>query len=1056
MKNKKLLCSVCFLFTFMSALCGQNITVKGNVTSKTDGQPIIGASVIETISTTNGTITDFDGNFTLSVPTNATLKISYIGYKPVTVKAAASIQVLLEEDTQMVDEVVVTGYTTQRKADLTGAVSVVKVDEIQKQGENNPVKALQGRVPGMNITADGNPSGTATVRIRGIGTLNNNDPLYIIDGVPSKAGMHELNGNDIESIQVLKDAASASIYGSRAANGVIIITTKQGRKGQIKINFDASVSASMYQSKLDMMNTEQYGRTLWQANVNSGKNPNANSIGYQYDWGYNAEGYPVLDNIYVPKFIDDANTIATGDTDWFDEITRTGFIQQYNLSLSNGTERGNYFFSLGYYKNDGLIKYTNFDRISARINSDYKVIDNILTIGEHFTLNRTTEVQAPGNIMSDAMIALPMIPVHTVDGTNWGGPNSTMPDRQNVARIIYDNRNNRYTYWRLFGDAYVNLNPVKGLNIRSTFGLDYAQKYQRNFTLPYNTGFLNSDKDAVEMKQEHFTKWMWNAVATYELEIGKHRGDVMAGMELNREDDINFAAYREGFAILTPDYMYPSAGVGQSQASGGAGGFSLVSFFGKLNYSYADKYLLSFTLRRDGSSRFGSNNKYATFPSVSLGWRISQEAFMEKTKDVIDDLKIRAAWGQTGNQDIENYARYSIYESKYGTGNPPTYGTSYDITGSNGGSLLPSGFVRTQIGNDDIKWETTTQTNVGMDFSLFNQTLYGSAEYYYKKTTDILIKPSYIGILGEGGGQWRNAGSMENKGFEFNLGYRNKTAFGLSYDINANLGLYRNKILFVPGEVASTGDFGGDGVMNIIGHSINMRAGYIADGIFKSQEEVDNHADQTGKGVGRIRYKDLDNNGVIDTKDQTWIGNPNPDFTYGLNIYLEYKNFDLTMFWQGVQGVDVYNEVKKNTDFWSVGDMNANRGTRLLGAWTPQNPGSDIPAVCLEDLNNEKRISSYYVENGSYLKLRNLQLGYTLPTDISKKIKIERLRFYFSAQNLLTIKSKNFTGMDPENPNFGYPIPLNLSLNNDNYENQEYIYILFAVSSLVGRYYQLQ
>ena len=713
MKNKKLLCSVCFLFTFMSALCGQNITVKGNVTSKTDGQPIIGASVIETISTTNGTITDFDGNFTLSVPTNATLKISYIGYKPVTVKAAASIQVLLEEDTQMVDEVVVTGYTTQRKADLTGAVSVVKVDEIQKQGENNPVKALQGRVPGMNITADGNPSGTATVRIRGIGTLNNNDPLYIIDGVPSKAGMHELNGNDIESIQVLKDAASASIYGSRAANGVIIITTKQGRKGQIKINFDASVSASMYQSKLDMMNTEQYGRTLWQANVNSGKNPNANSIGYQYDWGYNAEGYPVLDNIYIPKFIDDANTIATGDTDWFDEITRTGFIQQYNLSLSNGTERGNYFFSLGYYKNDGLIKYTNFDRISARINSDYKVIDNILTIGEHFTLNRTTEVQAPGNIMSDAMIALPMIPVHTVDGTNWGGPNSTMPDRQNVARIIYDNRNNRYTYWRLFGDAYVNLNPVKGLNIRSTFGLDYAQKYQRNFTLPYNTGFLNSDKDAVEMKQEHFTKWMWNAVATYELEIGKHRGDVMAGMELNREDDINFAAYREGFAILTPDYMYPSAGVGQSQASGGAGGFSLVSFFGKLNYSYADKYLLSFTLRRDGSSRFGSNNKYATFPSVSLGWRISQEAFMEKTKDVIDDLKIRAAWGQTGNQDIENYARYSIYESKYGTGNPPTYGTSYDITGSNGGSLLPSGFVRTQIGNDDIKWETTTQTNVG-------------------------------------------------------------------------------------------------------------------------------------------------------------------------------------------------------------------------------------------------------------------------------------------------------------------------------------------------------
>ena len=1027
MKNKKLLCSVCFLFAFMSALWGQNITVKGNVTSKTDGQPIIGASVVETTATTNGTITDFDGNFTLSVPVNSTLKITYIGYKPVTVKAAAIVNVLLEEDTQMVDEVVVTGYTTQRKADLTGAVSVVKVDEIQKQGENNPVKALQGRVPGMNITADGNPSGSATVRIRGIGTLNNNDPLYIIDGVPTKAGMHELNGNDIESIQVLKDAASASIYGSRAANGVIIITTKQGKKGQIKINFDASVSASMYQSKMNVLNTEQYGRAMWQAYVNDGENPNGNALGYAYNWGYNADGNPVLYGMTLSKYLDSKNTMPVADTDWFDEITRTGVIQQYNLSVSNGSEKGSSFFSLGYYKNLGVIKDTDFDRFSARMNSDYKLIDDILTIGQHFTLNRTSEVQAPGGIIETALDIPSAIPVYASDGS-WGGPVGGWPDRRNPRAVLEYNKDNRYTYWRMFGDAYVNLSLFKGFNVRSTFGLDYANKQARYFTYPYQEGTqTNNGKSAVEAKQEHWTKWMWNAIATYQLEIGKHRGDVMAGMELNREDDSHFSGYKEDFSILTPDYMWPDAGSGTAQAYGAGEGYSLVSFFGKMNYSYADRYLLSLTLRRDGSSRFGKNHRYATFPSVSLGWRISQEAFMEKTKDVIDDLKIRAAWGQTGNQDIENYARYSIYESKYGTGNPPTYGTSYDITGSNGGSLLPSGFVRTQIGNDDIKWETTTQTNVGMDFSLFNQTLYGSAEYYYKKTTDILIKPSYIGILGEGGGQWRNAGSMENKGFEFNLGYRNKTAFGLSYDINANLGLYRNKILFVPGEVASTGDFGGDGVMNIIGHSINMRAGYIADGIFKSQEEVDNHADQTGKGVGRIRYKDLDNNGVIDTKDQTWIGNPNPDFTYGLNIYLEYKNFDLTMFWQGVQGVDVYNEVKKNTDFWSVGDMNANRGIRLLGAWTPQNPGSDIPAVCLEDLNNEKRISSYYVENGSYLKLRNLQLGYTLPTDISKKIKMERLRFYFSAQNLLTIKSKNFTGMDPENPNFGYPIPFNLT-----------------------------
>lgn len=1029
MKNKKLLCSVCFLFAFMSALWGQSIMVKGNVTSKTDGQPIIGASVIETTATTNGTITDFDGNFTLSVPAHSTLKISYIGYKPVTVKAAASIRILLEEDTQMVDEVVVTGYTTQRKADLTGAVSVVKVDDIQKQGENNPVKALQGRVPGMNITTDGNPSGSATVRIRGIGTLNNNDPLYIVDGVPTKSGMHELNGNDIESIQVLKDAASASIYGSRAANGVIIITTKQGKKGQIKVNFDASVSASMYQTKLEMMNTEQYGRTLWQANVNSGKNPNANPIGYNYNWGYDSNGTPVLHGMSLPKFIDSENTIAVGDTDWFDEITRTGFIQQYNLSISNGTERGNYFFSLGYYKNDGLIKYTNFDRISARMNADFKVIGDLLTIGENFTLNRTTEVQAPGNLLSDAMISLPMIPVHTVDGKGWGGPNKSMPDRQNITRVLHDNKDNRYTYWRIFGNAYANLHPFKGFNIRTNFGLDYAQKYQRNFVLPYKNGVLENSTNGVTMKQEHFTKWMWNAIATYELEVGKHRGDVMGGMELNREDDIDLASYREDFAVIDPNYMYPSAGTGLAQATGGAGGFSLVSFFGKLNYSYDEKYLASFTIRRDGSSRFGKNNKYANFPSVSVGWRISQEAFMEKTRSVVDDLKIRFAWGQTGNQEIENNGRFSLYNSNYGTGEPPTYGTAYDIIGNNGGLILPSGFKRDQLANDDLKWETTTQTNVGIDFTLFNQSLYGSAEYFYKKTTDILLKPSYIAVLGEGGAHWRNAGSMENKGFEINLGYRNKTKFGLSYDISANLGSYRNKVLFVPAEVASTGDFGGDGAMNIIGHAYQMRAGYIADGIFKTQEEVDNHADQTGKGIGRIRYRDVDGNGVIDQNDRTWIGNPNPDFTYGINIYLEYKNFDFTMFWQGVQGVDVVNDVKKNTDFWSVGDMNANRGTRLLNAWSPSNPSSTIPALSVDDLNDEKRFSSYFVENGSYLKLRNLQLGYTLPAAISKKICMERLRFYFSAQNLLTIKSKNFTGLDPEDKDkgFAYPIPMNLT-----------------------------
>ena len=759
---------------FLLGLCGfayaQNIQIKGTVTSATDSYPIIGASVVDKADKTNGTITDIDGNFTLTVKPGSEITFSYIGYKTLTLKAETSMSVIMHEDSEMLQEVVVTGYTTQRKADLTGSISVVSMDEIAKQNENNPMKAMQGRVPGMNITADGNPSGSTTIRIRGVGTLNNNDPLYIIDGVPTKGGMHELNGNDIESIQVLKDAASASIYGSRAANGVIIITTKKGKEGQLKINFDASVSASMYTNKLEVLNTEEYGRAMWQAYVNEGQDPNTNNLGYLYDWNYGVNGYPQLNGISMRKYLDVANTVPAADTDWFDQTTRTGIIQQYNVSVSNGSEKGSSFFSLGYYKNLGIIKDTDFDRISARMNADYKLIDNLLTVGEHFTVNRTSEVQAPGGFLQNVLQANPSLPVYTTEG-KFAGPVSGYPDRENPVARLQRNADNRYTYWRMFGDAYVNLNPFKNFNLRSTFGIDYSQKQQRIFTYPITEGNVANDKNAIEAKQEHWTKWMWNAIATYNMEVGKHRGDVMLGMELNREDDIHFSGYKENFSILTPDYMWPDAGVGTAQSYGAGEGYSLVSFFGKLNYTYNDKYLLSLTVRRDGSSRFGKDNRYATFPSVSAGWRLSQEEFMKDIK-WLDDLKIRASWGQTGNQEISNNARYTIYVPNYaGTeSGGGSYGTSYDITGSNGGSILQSGFKRDQLGNNGIKWETTTQTDLGFDFSLFAQTLYGSFDWYYKKTTDILVQMAGIATMGEGSKQWINAGEMENKGFELNLG----------------------------------------------------------------------------------------------------------------------------------------------------------------------------------------------------------------------------------------------------------------------------------------------
>ena len=1022
-----------FLLSFMLMLTCTILyaqtEITGTVVDET-GETVIGATVIEK-GTTNGTVTDFDGVFTLKVNPGATLVFSYVGYLNVEMPASNGMVVTMKEDALALNEIVVTGYTTQRKADLTGAVSVVSVTDLVKQNENNPIKAMQGRVPGMNISADGNPSGAATVRIRGTGTLNNNDPLYIIDGVPTKAGMHELNGNDIESIQVLKDAASASIYGSRAANGVIIITTKGGKDGKVKIDFDASLSVQTYAHKMKVLNAKEFGQTMWQGFVNDGLNPNLNGLGYHYDWSYDANGVPMLNNITMNKFLDPAGITPAADTDWFKETTRTGLIQQYNVSLSQGTENGTSFFSLGYYKNDGIIKKSDFQRISARMNSTYKLLPigdrKIVTVGEHFTVNRTNELQAPGGFLENVLQFNPSLPVYTTDG-QYAGPVGGYPDRENPVARLDRNSDNRYTYWRMFGDAFININPIQDLNLKTTFGLDYSQKQQRIFTYPITEGTVANPTNAVEAKQEHWTKWMWNAIATYNLERGNHRGDILIGTELNREDDSWLSGKAYDFAVLNPDYMWPNAAVGEAEAYGSGEGYTLVSFFGKLNYTYADRYLASLTMRYDGSSRFGRNNRYGTFPSVSLGWRISEEPFM-KGLEWLDNLKLRASWGQTGNQEISNIARYTIFESNYGEAGfgGQSYGTSYDIAGTNGGQTLPSGFKRNQLGNDNLKWETTTQTNVGFDFGMLRNALYGSFEWYYKKTTDILVYMPGIGVMGEGSSQWINAGEMTNKGIELNVGYRGSVG-DFQYDIAGNIGTYRNKVTKLPETLAAAGTFGGNGVESVVGHPMGAQVGYVYDGIFKSQDEIDNHAAQNGAGLGRIRWKDLNEDGVINEKDQKWIYSPVPDFTWGLNIYLEYKNLDFTMFWQGVQGVDVISDLKRETDLWAgLNITNLNKGRRLLDAWTPNNPSSNIPAVSTMDNNNEKRVSSYFVENGSFAKMRNIQLGYNFGSNVCDKLHIARLRMYVSAQNLLTIKSKSFTGVDPENPNFGYPIPLNVT-----------------------------
>lgn len=1005
------------------------LTVNGVVVEKGTGEPIIGASILEK-GTTNGTITDFDGNFTIEVADGATLEISYVGFQTQTLAATAQMNVLLAEDTQLVEEIVVTGYTTQRKADLTGAVSVVSVSDMAKMGESNPMKALQGKVPGLNISADGNPSGASTVRIRGVGTLNDNDPLYIIDGVPTKAGMHELNPNDIESIQVLKDAASASIYGSRAANGVIVITTKGGSDGKIKVDFDASVTASQYVNKTRVLNAKEFGQALWQASINDGMEPNNNQLGYHFDWGYDANGNPVLNNVMMNRYLDAAGTTPSADTDWFKETTRTGVIQQYNMAVSAGGPKHSAYFSLGYYRNDGTIKYTNFDRFSARANTSFKLLNDKVTIGENFTLSRTSEVSAPGGFLENVLQFNPSLPVYTEDG-EFAGPVGGYPDRQNPLARLTRNKDNKYEFWRVFGNAFLNINPIKGLNIRTTAGLDYSQKKQRTFILPVTEGTVANDDNAVVMGQEHWLKWMWNATVSYALDINKHRADFLLGVELNRQQNTWFTGRKDEFAVLTNDYMWPDAATGTAQVTGSSDGYSLLSFFGKANYSYDDRYLASLTLRYDGSSRFGKNNRFALFPSVSLGWRISQEAFMESAT-WLDDLKLRASWGQTGNQEISNIARYSIYVSNYGVNDNggQSYGTGYDIEGTNGGHILASGFKRNQIGNEDIKWETTSQTDLGLDFAFLGNSLYGSFDWYYKVTDDILVEMEGIAAMGEGSTQWINAGAMKNMGEEFQVGYRNKTAGGFKYDIALNIGSYTNEITKLPETVAANGKFGGNGVKSVVGHPMGAQVGYVYEGIYKSQDDIDNHATQEGAGLGRMMFKDLNGDGKIDTEDQDWIYNPVPKVTFGANFYFEYKGMDITLFFQGVGGVDaIVYDMKKQTDIWSgVNIGNLNKGARILDAWSPTNPNSNIPALSLNDNNNEQRLSSYYVENGSYLKLRMAQIGYNLPENALEKLHMQRWRFYLSAQNLFTIKSRKFTGVDPENPTFGYPIPLNLSL----------------------------
>ncbi len=1017
-----------FILSFLSLLCctimyaQQEIT--GNVVDP-EGEPVIGATVMEK-GTTNGVITDIDGNFRIKVNAGATLVFTYIGYDTQELPAESGMQVTLKEDATELAEVVVVGYQVQRKADLTGAVGVVETKDF-KATTTDPMASLQGKVPGMTITSNGSPSGEADVHIRGIGSMGGSStaPLYIVDGMPYSGSLNSLNPSDIESMQVLKDAASASIYGSRAANGVIIITTKKGKKGdKINIEFNASVSVAWQSQKMKLLNSQQYATALVQAALNDGKNPH--DYAQNYGLSLNVDGGTPI-TVYNPAtgamesfnvggfyngYMNAKQTMPYSDTDWVDEIGRTGVTQNYDISFSKATDKATTLFSAGYKKATGVLKYTDFENFSARFNSSYK-LNSIISVGENATFSYSSNVNSEP--LENALKMAPTLPVYEVDGETFSGPVGGMSDRQNPLRELYHNKDNRLKKWRIFANTYVDITPIKGMLFRSNFGIDYTNGYIRALTHSFKSDVVASDITASEMAQTHSTKWTWSNTLQYNFNVTEgHNLNVLLGLETHQDNGIDFAARRNDYPLETYDYMWPSAGTGIQTVRGTGDGYKLMSYFGKIDYNWNDLLLASFTLRYDGSSRFGKNNQYGTFPSASLGYRLSKHI----NAQWLSDWKLRASYGVTGNQGMNsNTARYGLFVADYGSSRENS--TAYDIN-LQGSGTLPSGYYKSQSANEDLKWESSSQWNFGTDFSLFGGELYGSYDVFFKETKDMLVQPAFLGAIGFGGQTWINGPTLKNWGMELALGYRHTTEYGLRYSVNGNVDFYRSKVTYLP--ESSKNSYEHNDYHNLAQDkkAYGSRIGYVVEGLYQSREEV-LAGGQAGARVGGLKYADLNGDGRINEADRTWIYNPVPNYSWGLNVNLQYKDFDFTMFWQGVAGVDVWNDQKYQTDFWSITDAGSNKGERLLNAWTQGNPNSNIPALTTSNGADEGRGSSYFVENGSYAKLRTLQLGYNLPAQLVSKLLLQKARIYLSGDNLWTIKSSSLTCSDPENTAWSYP-----------------------------------
>ena len=983
--------AMCFFFVLLISFKGnaQNKTITGKVVDGKTNETLIGATV-QIKGTTTGTATDLNGSFSIRATEGTLLEVKSIGYATVTVPVDLNGPMLikLNPTNNALNEVLVVGYATQRKADLTGAVSSIKSSDIASLPVGGADQILQGKAAGVAVTqSTGAPGDAINVRIRGVGTINNNNPLYIIDGIPTQNGINEISPNDIESISVLKDASSAAIYGARAANGVVIITTKRGKIGKPKVSLNAYSGVQTSQHLIKMANTSQYVTA--------------------YNIAAAADG-----RAQIP-----ASVIAgLPDVNWQKETLKPAPINNVQLGISGGSENTTYIVSANYFAQDGLIKNSSFDRLNLRtaINSN---ISKIFTVGTNINLgyakNRQVGTSGDGfgagnpgaSVTRYALFRTPATPVFNQNGQYVDIPNHPefFGDGLNPVGFA-DNYNRNFNNYSLLGNVYLEINPIKNLKIRSDFGTNFLISDYKQFFATWGIDrFLNSPNSLAQSNTNQFD-YNWTNTATYNLTLAeKHVFNFLAGSELVKSNTQAFGASRTLYSDQSPTFQYLDNGLGIQQNGGNQTHWALFSLFGRINYAFNDKYLATVNFRRDGSSRLDPHNQYGNFYGGSLGWRIDQEEFMKDIKP-ISLLKLRAGIGQLGNQEIGNYSYATLISS---AGYYPFNGT-----GNQGNAI-------NTLGNPNVRWETSTQTDVGLDLGLFNSALQVSADYFIKNTSGMLLQPAQPTSAGSAASAYVNAGSMRNQGFELEINYRSSISKKFKYSIIGNLATIKNRVTSLAGGAPLVGgriDNNYYATQSAVGQPVGSFYLLQQEGIFQNPQQVFTHAYQ-GAGIqpGDVMFKDISGpngkpDGVINEYDRTYVGSPIPKLTYGLTTNLSYARFDVSLFFQGVYGNKLYNQI--NTDiegFYRSFNVTERIATQ---SWNGEGSTNEFPRLSWNGATNNKRPSTRFLEDGSYLRLKNVQLGYTIGDQLIKRLKISSVRFFVSAQNVFTVTK--YTGIDPE------------------------------------------